>query len=70
MSKAFLVPKPGYVVRDPRTRQPLPAEGAEMELDSYWLRRLADGDVGERQSKAQPPKPPVAKRAAEPTPEE
>jgi hypothetical protein len=38
---------PGLIVRDPITRQPLPSEGAEKPRDTYWLRRLADGDVVE-----------------------
>ena len=45
MATAHLIPKDGLTVRDPRTRQPLPAEGAEVELGAYWMRRLADGDV-------------------------
>lgn len=38
-------PKPGLVVRDSVTRQPLPPEGAEKPETSYWQRRLAAGDV-------------------------
>ena len=33
------------VVRDPVTRLPLPAEGEAKPLDTYWSRRLVDGDV-------------------------
>jgi len=33
------------VVRDPITREPLPSDGACKPLDTYWCRRLADGDV-------------------------
>lgn len=33
------------VVRDPITRLPLPAEGEVKPLDTYWSRRLVDGDV-------------------------
>jgi len=36
---------PNLVVRDPITLQPLPAEGASKVLDTYWCRRLLDGDV-------------------------
>ncbi|MBI3452937.1 MAG: DUF2635 domain-containing protein [Rhodospirillales bacterium] len=50
-------PSPGVVVRDPYTRRPLPPEGAEVpDHDSFYLRRLTDGDVvrvaqgGERRS--------------------
>lgn len=38
-------PRTGLVVRDPVTMQPLPAEGAEVQIDSHWLRRLDAGDV-------------------------
>lgn len=37
----------GTIVRDPVTRQVLPDEGAEVEMTTYWLRRLAQGDVVE-----------------------
>lgn len=41
-----LVPaSPHVVVRDPITREPLPAGGDEKPLDTYWSRRLVDGDV-------------------------
>ena len=36
---------PGTVVRDPLTREPLPPDGAEVQMTTYWLRRLAQGDV-------------------------
>lgn len=42
-----LRPAEGRLVRDPRTREPLPAEGATKPKDLYWLRRLRDGDVVE-----------------------
>lgn len=42
---AFLIPKPGLVVRDPDTLQALPADGAEIQLTSYWHRRIKAGDV-------------------------
>lgn len=44
---ALLKPTDGLIVRDPDTLAPLSAEGEEKELTSYWLRRLADGDVTE-----------------------
>ena len=34
-----------FIVRDPKTRQALPAEGALVECNAYWIRRLRDGDV-------------------------
>lgn len=46
MVKAFL--KPAHVdvqVRDNQTGKPLPADGAEVEMTAYWLRRERDGDV-------------------------
>lgn len=43
--KIFLVPRPGYIVRDPETKKPLPAEGMEVERSSYWVRRIQAGDV-------------------------
>jgi hypothetical protein len=41
----FVKPKPGLVVRDPISKRPLPAEGAEVPAEGYWLRRLRSGDV-------------------------
>lgn len=41
----FLKPKPGLVVRDPVTKFPLPAEGRDVQMTSYWQRRLDSGDV-------------------------
>ena len=52
MSTILLYPAPGRQVRDPVTMRPLAAEGEEKPRDTYWLRRLIDGDVTE----AQPPK--------------
>lgn len=40
-----LRPRAGVVVLDPDTRRPLPLEGADVPSSTYWLRRLADGDV-------------------------
>lgn len=48
----YVIPKDGLLVRDPKTAQPLPAEGAYKPRHSYWLRRLRDGDV----ITGQPPK--------------
>ena len=47
MDRIFVKPAPGLQVRDPKTAAPLPAEGAEVLRTSYWLRRLASGDVAE-----------------------
>jgi len=44
-------PAPGRQILDHKTFKPLLAvgidgqEGEEKDIDSYWLRRLADGDV-------------------------
>lgn len=45
-NKIFVVPADGLIVRYPE--QPsriLPENGAEVPETSYWLRRIADGDV-------------------------
>lgn len=47
MRTAYLKPAPGLTVRDPVDLTPLPADGAEKPLDTYWRRRLRDGDVVE-----------------------
>ena len=42
----FVKPAPGLKVRHPETRQHIPDEGIEVpETDTYWARRLMDGDV-------------------------
>lgn len=38
-------PNPGKLMRDPVTRMPLPAEGKEVPNNSFWRRRIKDGDV-------------------------
>lgn len=43
--KIFLKPAEGRQVRDPATKEPLPAEGDFKPRNSYWLRRIKDGDV-------------------------
>lgn len=37
--------RPGLVVLDPDRGDRLPADGREVVLSSYWVRRLEDGDV-------------------------
>lgn len=52
---------PGSVVRMPVTAYALPEDGAEVEMNTYWHRRLRDGDVVEV-----PPAPAkAARRSAE-----
>lgn len=36
---------PSAIIRDPHTRQPLPAEGGEVPETSFWVRRVRDGSV-------------------------
>lgn len=59
--KFYLIPKPGLVVRDPDTAQPLPSEGAEKPKTGYWFRRLMEGDVTESDQRSAgattPPEP-------------
>jgi hypothetical protein len=59
MSTKFLKPKvAGQTVRDPKTGLNLPDAGAEVEMTTFWNRRLKDESVVE------------VVRAAEPQPEE
>jgi hypothetical protein len=41
----FVKPAPGLKVRNPVTKRHLPLEGAEVPESTYWVRRLAAGDV-------------------------
>ena len=42
----FVKPATGLIVRDPVSKVPLPATGANVpDTDMYWQRRLRDGDV-------------------------
>ena len=41
----FVKPLDGLLIRDPRTRVPLPLEGAEVPEISFWLRRLRDKSI-------------------------
>lgn len=41
----FVKPAAGRRVLDPQTNKPLPGEGAEVPRNTYWERRLNDGDV-------------------------
>lgn len=44
--KIFVKPAPGIKQRLPENpRAFLAEEGAEVERDAFWLRRVADGDV-------------------------
>lgn len=35
----------GAIIRDPHTKRPLPAEGADVPENSFWIRRLTAGEV-------------------------
>lgn len=41
----FIRPAPGLKVRDPVTKQHLREDGEEKPRSTYWLRRLAKGEV-------------------------
>lgn len=41
----FVKPRAGVNVRDPVSRILIPVEGCEVPESSYWVRRIADGDV-------------------------
>jgi len=42
----FVYPKQDMLIRDPEKRDLIPASGREVaEGDTYWARRLTDGDV-------------------------
>lgn len=40
----YVIPR-REIVLDPRTKKPLPKEGARVPRTTYWLRRLRDEDV-------------------------
>lgn len=45
-------PREGLIVRDPVTREALPAKATTVPRNAYWLRRLADGDVVDASARA------------------
>jgi len=45
MTIKHLKPKDRQKVNDPEAHAHLPAEGRRVAVNSYWLRRLKDGDV-------------------------
>lgn len=63
-------PAPGRSVRDPRSMALLPETGREVpDHDSFWLRRLRDGDVTKDEAPPSPaPKAPPAHARHEPAP--
>lgn len=50
MTELHLKPVSGLTVRDPETLQPLAEKGERKPRNTYWLRRLKDGDVTEVQA--------------------
>lgn len=51
METMFVKPKAGLVLRRPDSGAVLSAEGARVPKNSFWMRRLADGDVVESEVK-------------------
>lgn len=45
MSKKLLVPRKGVKVRDPQTGAHIPEEGAVRMVNTYFNRRISDGDL-------------------------
>ncbi|MCD7099118.1 DUF2635 domain-containing protein [Stenotrophomonas sp. MMGLT7] len=72
MSTAYLIPRTGLAVLQPRDHKrpvptPLPAEGATVTLTPYWRRRLADGDVTAGEPPAPAPTPAKTAKATKTT---
>jgi uncharacterized protein DUF2635 len=58
----YVIPREGYVVRDPTNMRALPPHGANVTESVYWHQRLRDGDVTEGKPPAEAvPVPPAAK---------
>jgi hypothetical protein len=49
---------PGAVIRDPRTRRPLPDDGGRVPDSTFWNRRLLAGEVVEVTAEPTPAAPP------------
>lgn len=45
---------PSAVIRDPHTKQRLPAEGGDVPENTFWLRRLRAGEVVRIDAPGQP----------------
>lgn len=41
----FIKPMAGSTVQYPDSMTPIPASGVEVTINTYWLRRIADGSV-------------------------
>ncbi|MFK0090965.1 DUF2635 domain-containing protein [Pseudomonas sp. NPDC090755] len=44
-TRVLVKPVEGRLVRIPGTYEVLPADGKELEMNSYWIRKEAAGDV-------------------------
>jgi len=64
MKDVFVKPAPGLTVRDPGDYSALPVTGTYKPKNTYWIRRLRDGDVMETRPPARPkPAPPTGEGA-------
>lgn len=45
MTTFYVRPVGDYLITDPATSEPLPKDGAQVEKNNYWLRRLNAGEV-------------------------
>jgi hypothetical protein len=54
--------RPGLIVRDPATKQPLAEAGEEKPRITYWLRRRDQGDVVETARPAPATQPKTSKK--------
>lgn len=61
MDKIYIRPAPGLTILDPATRKPLDIGGEPKPAETYWMRRLADGDVILVQG-AEPARKPASKK--------
>jgi len=65
MEKKLIIPKKGVKVRDPQTGQHIPVEGAVRSLNSYFDRRIKDGDLEVRDVPKASPRATTAKKTAQ-----
>jgi len=45
MARALIKSAHDWQVLNPFRNRPIPPEGEEVELNSYWIRRRRDGDI-------------------------
>lgn len=50
----YVKPTPGSTVPDPQRGGSLPPEGRNVDVDQYWLKRIAEGHVVEFVPRPQP----------------